>query len=149
MNFSIFSILLICAFVLPGNFSFECKRVHVHQFSIIPVKSESQRHDTKLRLSPTGSKEGVYLFTLSILIVTKLTFSPISFRSTYICPYGYGAQETLEQLQSIEPSYKCMTAGEYVKEFITAPIVLPGDPRFDAELVKTKMIMIPRTGTKS
>ena len=85
-------------------------------------------------------------FVLALCI--KLNFSPVDFRNTYICPYGAGAEKAQEELQNSSPNYKCLSTQEYFRRLISAPLIFPGDERYDPEIIKTKMITITKYGTK-
>ena len=78
----------------------------------------------------------------------KLNFTPSNLRNTYICPYGAGAEHEQKELQNSLPDYHCLTTKEYASKLLSAPLVIPGDERYDSEFFKTKMITITKYGTK-
>ena len=80
---------------------------------------------------------------LALVLVTKTVFAPVSVRTTYACPNGFGAEVRLAEYKAADPSYTCAGGPELFLKMLTAPIVFPGDPEFD-----TKLFRLERRSTK-
>jgi hypothetical protein len=80
-----------------------------------------------------GSAEGKALFFIVAALVVRGEFTPASVRNTYLCPSGFNKEKELASLIAMEPQYKCKDFAGLVSDYFTAPVVLPGDPEFDAE----------------
>ncbi len=79
-----------------------------------------------------GKKEGQIIFAIVAGIVLKGQFTSIDLRTTYTCPEGPNAAKAFAQF-SQDPEYKCLPAKELYTKYLTAPLVFPGDPKFDTQ----------------
>jgi len=73
---------------------------------------------------------------IALAILSKSVFAPVSVRTTYACPNGFGAAERLAEYKAADPSYTCASGPELFVKMLTAKIVLPGDPEFDTQLFR-------------
>ena len=101
--------------------------------------SVARQQDTRLGASfwgnykSDGKKEGNVVLVIVALLCIKGNFMSVDVRKTYICPSGAGSEKVLASLLEQEPSYECLPANELFVKFLTAPLVFPGDPKYDPQ----------------
>jgi len=74
---------------------------------------------------------GKILLAVSIACLLKSRLTTIDVRSTTICPSGPGHEKVIETFQTNDKDYHCLPLGDWVKQIITSPIVLPGSADWD------------------
>lgn len=80
-----------------------------------------------------GKTEGKIGLAIAVLLCIKGNFMSIDVRKTYMCPSGAGSERVLASLIEQEPSYKCLPINELFVQFLTSPLVFPGDPKYDPQ----------------
>lgn len=80
-----------------------------------------------------GKREGNIGLAIAVLLCIKGNFMSIDVRKTYMCPSGAGSERVLASLIEQEPSYKCLPVNELFYQFLTSPLVFPGDPKYDPQ----------------
>mmetsp|Transcript_8245 Transcript_8245/g.8407 ORF Transcript_8245/g.8407 Transcript_8245/m.8407 type:complete len:156 (+) Transcript_8245:44-511(+) len=97
--------------------------------------------------SSKGEEESKWLLLLAGVLVLKGTFSSIDVRTTTICPTGEGAEQTKQQFLANDPTYHCLPLDKVIVNYITSPLVFPGDPDFDTQIIRIEMRKVVKTGT--
>jgi hypothetical protein len=80
-----------------------------------------------------GKTEGKIGLVIAVLLCIKGNFMSIDVRKTYMCPSGAGSERVLASLIEQEPTYKCLPINELFVQFLTSPLVFPGDPKYDPQ----------------
>lgn len=80
-----------------------------------------------------GKTEGKIGLAIAVLLCIKGNFMSIDVRKTYMCPSGAGSERVLASLIEQEPTYKCLPVNELFVQFLTSPLVFPGDPKYDPQ----------------
>jgi hypothetical protein len=80
-----------------------------------------------------GKTEGKIGLAIAVLLCIKGNFMSIDVRKTYMCPSGAGSERVLASLIEQEPTYKCLPINELFVQFLTSPLVFPGDPKYDPQ----------------
>lgn len=135
--------MMVSAFFLPG-FRFLGLLLIVTNVSGFgnlksPSKMIVRSEKTKLSASfwgnykSDGKKEGNVVLAIAVLLCIKGNFMSIDVRKTYMCPSGAGSEKVLASLLEQEPSYECLPINELALKFLTAPLVFPGDPKYDPQ----------------
>jgi hypothetical protein len=102
---------------------------------------------TKKPYDVKEDKRLIYGLALAFVLTAKTSFMSKDLRTTYVCPYGYNAENVQTELAENQPGYKCKTAPDLLWSVATARLVFPGDPDFDDKPVRIEMIKVTRTGT--
>lgn len=129
MKFPPCLLLLLCAVI--GVCCFKCPKPS----SI----STFQKQRTRLAASfwgnykSDGKREGNIGLAIAVLLCIKGNFMSIDVRKTYMCPSGAGSERVLASLIEQEPTYKCLPPNELFVQFLTSPLVFPGDPKYDPQ----------------
>lgn len=115
--------------------------INVSGFGNLKPQTKLTVRADKIRLSASfwgnyssnGKKEGNVVLAIAILLCIKGNFMSIDVRKTYMCPSGAGSEKVLASLLEQEPSYECLPFNELAVKFLTAPLVFPGDPKYDPQ----------------
>ena len=117
-------------------FSFKLKSHLFHANSLSLIRnSNSKLYGIWGNYKSDGKKEGYVLLALAVAAVVKGQFTSIDLRTTYACPTGINAERDLARYKAIEPDYKCLPASELYTKMLTAPLVFPGDEKWDPQYV--------------
>jgi hypothetical protein len=115
--------------------------VSVSSFKQLSPFSRTVRRECKSQLKASfwgnyksdGKREGNIGLAIALLLCIKGNFMSIDVRKTYMCPSGAGSERVLASLIEQEPSYKCLPINELFYQFLTSPLVFPGDPKYDPQ----------------
>ena len=113
----------------------------VSSFKTLSPISGTVRRECKSQLKASfwgnyksdGKREGNIGLAIAVLLCVKGNFMSIDVRKTYMCPSGAGSERVLASLIEQEPSYKCLPVNELFYQFLTSPLVFPGDPKYDPQ----------------
>lgn len=82
----------------------------------------------------------IHVYINTCMLIRMQLKHLILHRTTYLCPSGAGSEKVLISLLEQEPSYKCLPLNELVFNFVTSPLVFPGDPQYDPQFFRIEMI---------
>lgn len=104
-------------------------------FSAQTVRQRQTRIDASFwgNYKSDGKTEGKIGLAIAVLLCIKGNFMSIDVRKTYMCPSGAGSEKVLASLIEQEPTYKCLPVNELFVQFLTSPLVFPGDPKYDPQ----------------
>ena len=95
-------------------------------------KYRSFKSDLHMAFRQEFGAGGKVLLAVSIACLLKARLSTIEVRSTTVCPSGPGYERVLNTFKSNDNDYHCLPLGEWVKQIIVAPVVLPGSADWDS-----------------
>ena len=77
---------------------------------------------------------GKILIAVSVACLLKSRLTTMDVRSTTICPSGPGSEVVIQTFQANDKDYHCLPLGDWAKEIIASPIVLPGSKDWDSTI---------------
>ena len=123
--------LLLLFMSYAFSLKLNCHSLHTNSRS--SIRNNSKLYGIWGNYKSDGKKEGYVLLALAVAAVVKGQFTSIDLRTTYACPTGINAERDLARYKAIEPDYKCLPASELYTKMLTAPLVFPGDEKWDPQ----------------